>query len=151
MGTYSYTANQKVGSSIGSIPSSIPRQQQQQQMVAVNQQQNNSNGSQDNISSSSSSNGYNNQSSDNNGYGQQRYSANRGQYNQSHQVNHMFPKHLVQDNGSGYMQQNGYGDGGYNTYNVVNNEDKQQQQQQQHSDEQDKIFVRQHHHSGGRK
>merc|ERR1719203_2355393 len=117
--TYSYSTDRKVGSSINSIPSSIHGQQQQQQ-----QQQN----------------GYSNQ--------QQQQQQQLGQYNgQSHQVNPMFPKHLVQDNGSGYMQQNGYGDGGYNTYNVVNNEDKQQQQQQQHSDEQDKIFVRQHHHS----
>merc|ERR1719203_2680765 len=52
--TYSYTAATKVGSSIGSIPASIPRQmqqQQQQQMMPVQmqqqqqQQQNNSNGS----------------------------------------------------------------------------------------------------------
>jgi len=143
--TYSYTANQKVGSSIGSIPSSIPRQGQQTQMVQQQQQQNN-NASQDNMSSSSSSNGYNNQSTDNNGYGNQRYNTNRNQYNQSHQVNHMFPKHLVQDNGGGYMQSNGYGDGGYNTYNVVNSDKTQQA-----PPDQDKIFVRQHHHSGGRK
>merc|ERR1719203_2094681 len=135
--TYSYSTDRKVGSSINSIPSSIHGQQQQQQQQH--------NGSQDNVSSSSSSNGYhsNQQQQQSNGYSNQQQQQQLGQYNgQSHQVNPMFPKHLVQDNGSGYMQQNGYGDGGYNTYNVVNNEDKQQQQQQ-HSDEQDKIFVRQ--------
>merc|ERR1719361_3258093 len=129
--TYSYSTDRKVGSSINSIPSSIHGQQQQQQH----------NGSQDNVSSSSSSNGYHsNQQQQSNGYSnqQQQQQQQQQQLGQSHQ------------NGSGYMQQNGYCDGGYNTYNVVNNEDKQQQQQQ-HSDEQDKIFVRQHHHSGGRK
>merc|ERR1719203_947449 len=117
--TYSYTADRKVGSSIGSIPAQVQQQQQQQQQVQHQQQQQQQVQQQqqhvpqqDNVSSSSSSNGYNNQ----------RY-----------QVNPMFPKHLVQDTQSGYMQQNGYGDAnGYNTYNVVNNgDDKQQQQQQQ--------------------
>merc|ERR1719464_1938265 len=161
--TYSYTAaSTHVGSSIGSIPSSIPRQghgmqqqpMQQQQMVQQQQQLNqvNSNGSHvddHDETSTESSNGYNNPTPDTytNGGGRQQYQ----QYRPQNQVNN-YPKHLVEDNNSGYMQQNGYEQNGqqqqgYNTYNVVG--DKSQQPPQ--SGDQDKIFVRQHHHSGGRK
>merc|ERR1719229_1614266 len=134
--TYSYTADHKVGSSIGSIPAQVQQQAQALQQQQQQQQQQQHVG-QDNVSTGSSSNGYNN-------------------HNGRYQVNPMFPKHLVQDTQSGYMQQNGYGDAnGYNTYNVVNNGDDKQQHEQQQQQQQgpggsveDKIFVRQHHHSG---
>eukprot|EP01084_Bolivina_argentea_P143813 252483_1 len=145
--TYSYSTAKKVGASINSIPTSIPRQNS-------NPIQNNNSG--DNMSSSSSSNGqpshngyndsYSNRSYMQNGHhsghsSRNSYNSNNSRYNShSNQVSH-FPKNVMNRNSYMSSYDNSVG---YQTYDIVNNN-------KQPPPDQDKIFVRQHHHSGGRK